>query len=293
MKKLTALSLSLLLAASSAFAMTPKQEAESALQKKVRALRRQRPNFERAVQALREIDLAIAFLRKGQKKKAEEILRKAEREVSKYLKHNPMGFVPLNQRIVVLEFRGNVKDVYTLRDEAVELLKEGRIQDSKPIIADLSDEIDVITTYLPMAMYKSVVHIALNDLKRGKEKEAIKILSAIRDSVAVMKFVIPIPFVKAEALILQARQISKKDKKEASRYLKEAQRQLKLAKALGYAFDYEKTYEFLDKQLTSLEKLLGQKESAKNRRERESLFESILSKLRGLKKKAESQVKQR
>lgn len=268
--------------------MAAKKTSMNAVRKKVESLRRMRPSFTTALTAMRKVDEAIMLLREGKPEEAKKVLTEAEKYVEKYMKENRgMGFVPLNQQIAVVEFRGDVKTAEKIVKKAEELLKEGRVQDAKALLNTLSDEIDVINVYLPLAMYKKVVKDAIKEIDKGKKEEALKMLMAIRDSIAIQKIVIPIPMVKAQALIERAKVMSKKDRKLAVAYLKEAQKELRLAKALGYAYDFEKTYREMDKELKQLEMAIeGKKETG-------SLFNSILEKLKLLKEKATKEITSR
>ncbi|WP_456484675.1 YfdX family protein [Desulfurobacterium sp.] len=265
--------------------MEAKKTSMNAVKRKVESLRRMRPSFKTALTAMEKVDQAIKLLEEGKAEKAKQVLMEAEKYVETYMKENRgMGFVPLNQQIAVVEFRGDVKTVDKIKRKAEELLKEGRIQDAKALLNTLSDEIDVINVYLPLSMYRKVVKDAIKEIDKGKKEEAIRMLMAIRDSIAIQKIVIPVPMVKAEALIEKAKVVSKKNRKLAVAYLKEAQKELELAKALGYAYDFEKTYSELDKELKQLETAIeGKKETG-------SLFGSILQKLKLLKKKATKEI---
>ncbi|WP_456397997.1 YfdX family protein [Desulfurobacterium sp.] len=268
--------------------MAARKTSMNAVRKKVESLRRMRPSFSTALTAMRKVDEAIILLKEGKTEQAKKVLTEAEKYVEKYMKENRgMGFVPLNQQIAVVEFRGDIKTVEKIVKKAEELLKEGRVQDAKALLNTLSDEIDVINVYLPLAMYKKVVKDAIKEIDKGKKEEAIKMLMAIRDSIAIQKIVIPIPMVKAQALIEKAKIMSKKERKVAVAYLKEAQKELRLAKALGYAYDFEKTYREMDRELKQLEMAIeGKKETG-------SLFNSILEKLKLLKEKATKEITSR
>ncbi|WP_457568594.1 YfdX family protein [Desulfurobacterium sp.] len=268
--------------------MRAKQTSRNAVKEKVESLRRMRPSFKTALTAMRKVDEAIMLLKEGKTREAKKVLMEAEKYVNKYMKENRgMGFVPLNQQIAVVEFKGDTKTAEKIIKQAEKLLQEGRVQDARAMLNTLEDEIDVINVYLPLAMYKKVVNDAIKEIEKGNRKEAMKMLMAIRDSIAIQKIVIPIPMVKAQALIEKAKAAVRKDRKLAVAYLKEAQKELKLAKTLGYAYDFEKTYKEMDRELKQLEAAI------EGKKETESLFKSIMEKLHLLKQKATKEITSR
>jgi methylthioribose-1-phosphate isomerase len=92
--------------------------------------------------------------------------------------------------------------------------------------------------------------------------------------------IIPIPLVKAQALVQAASKIVKKNPKEALKYLEQAKYELKLSQALGYSSTSATTYKMLKDRIDKIESMIKEKHSVTN------LFEELIQKLKEFKEKA-------
>ncbi len=285
MKRLWAFIISLALLTGLAFlnpTLSVGASTGGAVQKKVQSLKKARNVFSEALQAIAYTDKAIVLLsaKKPNTKEALSILKEAETKLERFLStHKNLSMLPVDQQIVVVSFGGTYSDAKHMLEKARKMLDEGRVQDARYIIDQLTDEIDVVNTYLPIAMYRHVLALATKDIKQGKIKDALAVLALVRGSLVIDKIVIPTPFLKAEAYIDKAS--SQKEKKKAIEFLKEAENQLKLAKLLGYAYDFKDEYASIEKQIEKLKKAVQEGKSTK------SMFTSLKKRVHGLSVKAQ------
>ncbi len=253
------------------------QTGKRAVQKEVSKLKQNQVNFEEALKAIAYTDQAIQLLSGKKKQKALSVLEKATAAIDGFLKkHKQLSMLPVDQQIVVITFNGSLKDAKETAKKAKELLDKGRIQDAKYLINTLTDEIDVVNTFLPIEMYRNVLKLAIKDIKENKIENAMDVLSLVRSSLVVEKIVIPTPFLRAEAYISQAEKIAKSDKKKALDYVEKARTQLRLAKVLGYAYDFGSDYSDIEKQLDKVENAI------KNNANTKSIFKELKKKINRL-----------
>ena len=285
---LTAVLVGLFLSTSALAGTGVAQKGKESVRGKVQELKEKKNSlsFDEALKALSYTDRVILLLHQGKKKEALKLIEEAQKSLSLFLKVHPnLQLLPVSQQIVVMEFSGDVKEAESSVERAKELLEKGRVQDARLILSGLADEIDVITTYLPVAMYSQVLSLAKEYIKKGKVDEAIKTLALVRGSLIVEEVPIPIPFIKAHKYVDEALKVAGKDRKKAVEYLEAARKELRLAKVLGYAYDYEELYSQLEKEIEKAESRI---ESGK---ESSALLKEIEKKISSLGKKAQSERK--
>ena len=288
MRQLLTATLTVLLAASTAFSATLTEKGRESVKEKVEQLQAKKEalSFQQALRAEAYTDRVIFLLEHGKKKEALKLLNEAEKSLNEFLKLHPnLQLLPLDQQIIVLGYDGDVKTAKEAIEKAKALLKEGKDQDARILLAQLVDEIDVVTTYLPVAMYKHILALAKQYVEEGKVQEAVQTLALVRGSLIVDEVAIPIPFIKAQEFIKDAIQVAKKDKKKAVEFVEAARRELQLAKVLGYAYDYQKAYEELEKELKEVEKQL------KEGKESKSLLKKIEGEIHSLGQRAKVERK--
>ncbi len=289
MRQLLTVALVGLLISAQAFGSTATtQKGRESVKEKVQELKGKRESlpFRQALKALSYTDQAIALLHQGKRDEALKLIKQAQNSLNSFLKSYPkMQLLPLSQQIVVMEFNGGIKEAESSIEKVKELLKEGRVQDARLILSGLADEIDVVTTYLPIGVYSQVLSLTKDYLEKGKTAEALKTLALVRGSLIVEEVPIPIPFIKAQRFVSEALKVSQKDKKRAVEFLEAARRELQLAKVLGYAYDYKDLYRQLENEIKEAEsKIKAGEESS-------SLLKEIEGKISSLSKKAQGERK--
>lgn len=188
--------------------------------------------------------------------------------------------LPIDSEVVAVEYTGDLKSIKESLELVKDLLDKNKVQDARRILDTLQSEIDIITINLPLASYPQALKLAAKYLNEGKIEEAEDVLDMALNTLVKEITVIPIPILKAQALVDAASKIAKKDKNQAIKHLEEAKRQLKIAEALGYTSTSDTTYKMLYDAIEKLEKEI----KGKNRSEK--LFENLIEKLKEFKEKA-------
>ncbi|AZV47016.1 hypothetical protein C3L23_06940 [Nautilia sp. PV-1] len=238
-----------------------------------------------AIRAIQYTQDALIYLNNKKTDKAKESLKKAVGELAVVLNTpNAPYLLPVDVQINAYQFVGDVHKIKTLIAESKKLINENKIPQAREVLNSLRSEIVIKTVNLPLATYPAALNLAIKYINEGKVKEAKDVLSMALSTLVEVDNVIPIPLIKAQALVQEASKIIKKDKKEALRYLDEARRQLTIAQALGYTSTSDTTYKMLEDEITKLETAIhkGHKTA--------SIFSDLIEKLKEFKEKAISVI---
>ncbi len=188
-------------------------------------------------------------------------------------------FLPVDASITALEYAGDVKQIKKSVKMAEDLLDDGKVQEARVLLDTLRSEIDVISVNLPVSSYPDALKLAAKYLHANKVDEAKAVLTTALSTLVEDVVVIPIPVLKADALIKAASKIAKTDKKQALKHLAQAKTELEKAKALGYTSKSDVTYKALEKAIEKTEKEIKGKNKA------EKLFDELIEKLKSFKEK--------
>ena len=234
-----------------------------------------------AISAIRNTQDALIYLNAKQIKKAKEALKKAIGDLTDVLNRpNPPYLLPVDLNIEAYQFQGDIKSIKQLVEQAKEAIDDNKLPEGREILNNLRDEIVIDTTNLPLATYPAALNLAIKYINEGKIKDAQDVLNMALSTLVQVETIIPIPLVKAQALITQASKIVKKNPKEALNYLDEAKHQLILAQALGYTSKSDTTYKNLKDAINNIEKEI------KAHHKTNSLFEKLIEKIKEFKEKA-------
>ncbi len=234
-----------------------------------------------AIDAIRNTQDALIYLNGKEAKKAKESLKKAIADLSDVLNRpNPPYLLPVDLNIEAYQFAGNIDTIKKAVYEAKILVEENKLPEAREILNNLRDEIDIKTTNLPLATYPAALNLAIKYINEGKIKNAKDVLNMALSTLVQINTIIPIPLIKAQALITQASKIVKKDSKQALKYLDEAKHQLILAEALGYTSKSATTYKMLKKSIEHIENEI------KAHHKTGGLFEKLIEKIKEFKEKA-------
>lgn len=187
--------------------------------------------------------------------------------------------LPVDNKIFAIEYVGDINTLKKAIEKVKTLVNEGKLQDARVLLNTLQSQINVITTYIPLATYPDALKLAAKYLHENKINEAATVLDTALNTLVQEETIIPIPIVKAEALINAASKVAKKDKKQALAHLDVAKKELELAKALGYVSKSDTTYKNLNDAIEAIEKEIKGKNKA------EKLFEDLLKKIKDFKEK--------
>ena len=221
--------------------------------------------------------------------KKDEAIKKLEKAIGKIeiVLSNPKApaLIPIDSKVIVSQFIGTAYDVENAVITAKAMLENKRVQDARDILLPLSDEIDFITTNLPLASYPNALREAAKKLQNNKLKEAKAILTQTLNTFVNVKTITPIGILVAQDLILAASNVAKKNKHLALSHLNAAKASLKKAQALGYASTSDTTYKILNDSISKIEKEIKGKNKAKK------LFIDLLDKIKEFKQKALKSIK--
>jgi tetratricopeptide (TPR) repeat protein len=234
-----------------------------------------------AVKAIQYTQDALVYLNGKNVKNAKESIKKAIGELSDLLnKPNTPYLLPVDVQIEAYQFNSDVKNISKLVNEAKILVAENKLPEAREVLNSLRSEIEIKTINLPIATYPAALNLALKYINENKIKEAKDVLAMALSTLVETKTIIPIPLIKAQALIANAKEIIKKDKNQALKYLDEAKHQLVLAENLGYTSTSDTTYKMLKDEITKLEKEIKKGNKTGN------IFEDLIKKIKEFKEKA-------
>jgi len=188
-------------------------------------------------------------------------------------------FLPVDASMTAMEYIGDVKQIKKSVKTAEDLLDDGKVQEARVLLDTLRSEIDVISVNLPVSSYPDALKLAAKYLHDNKVDEAKAVLTTALSTLVEDVVIIPIPVLKADALVKAASKIAKSDKEQALKHLVQAKKELEKAKALGYTSKSDVTYKALEKAIEKTEKEIKGKNKA------EKLFEELINKLKSFKEK--------
>ncbi len=204
-----------------------------------------------AVGALRATESAIVALDKKDKAKAMSHLEKALGKLDVVLSLDPdLKLAPISIGSTVIDTDLNVKTINKIKMQAMALMKEGRLQDARPLVASLASEIVIRVSEIPLGTYPAAIKKAVPLIEKDKLKEAKTVLITALSLLVVEDRVVPLPVVRAEALLAEAELLTENAKRTKSQeadlknMLTKARKQLELAEVLGYgqASDFTSLY---------------------------------------------------
>ncbi|MEJ2406402.1 MAG: YfdX family protein [Candidatus Thiodiazotropha sp.] len=215
-----------------------------------------------AVTAVKKTRQAIQALDDKQPDKALTYLSEATGKLELVLAREPdLALAPIAVDVRSHDLLGGVEDVKAAVDQAEDLLEDGRVQEARALIDDLTSEIVISTTEVPLGTYPDAIKAATPMIDEGKTDQARQMLSDALDTLVVSDLVIPLPMLRAEALLDQAQAMvepadqqakasqSSIDKTKLDNLMSGVRQQLKLAETLGYGNKqtYQSMYDSLDK----------------------------------------------
>ena len=248
---------------------------------KNRAESRQVEVVQEAVDAVLLTQKVLAALDKKDVEGAKKDLEKAIGKLEVVLAHKDApALLPIDSSIVAVEYVGDLESIKSTLKLVKKLLADNKIQEARRLLGTLQSEIDIVTVNLPLVSYPQALKLAAKYLHEGKTKEARDVLEMALGTLVQNEIVIPLPLLKAEALVTAASKIAKSDKEQALKHLEAAKEELKIAEALGYTSSSDVTYKALDEAIASIEKEIRGKNEA------EKLFDELMKKLKEFKEKA-------
>ncbi len=237
--------------------------------------------IEEAVSAVVLTQNVLDALDKNDVEKAKRELEKAIGKLEIVLAHKDApALLPIDSVITATEYMGDLKSIKETLSAVKKLLATKKVQEARRLLDTLQSEIDIVTVSLPLISYPQALRLSARYLNEGKIKEARDVLKMALDTLVRSETIIPLPLLKAQALIEAAQKVAKSDKQQALKHLDAAKKELKIAEALGYTSGSDTTYKMLDDAIEAVEKEIRGKNRA------EKLFEELMEKLKEFKEKA-------
>jgi len=201
--------------------------------KEIRAEETQKIVIE-AVKAVEGTNKVLFLLLHNRIEEAKKELKALKSKMEELEKKYKVRRVPVD--VVITEIRGieDLNKAKELNKAAKKVVRENDFVTGRFLLNILRNEIEITTSYLPIALYKKSVDLAYKFLEEGKVESAIEQLQVALGTIEVETTIIPRPLAIASILVEDASKLYKNDPKTALALLDEAKKQVKLAKALGY-----------------------------------------------------------
>ncbi len=194
-----------------------------------------------AVSTIRETQDALEHLDQGKNKEAMAALERATGKLEIVLARDPkVALVPVDVRAATSDVYGSLDAIKKARQEAENLLKQGRLQDARRILQDFASETIISTANLPVATYPAALKKAAKLIDENKTGEAKEVLQTALNTLVVTDVVVPLPVLRAQVSLGKAEDLAKMktrsadQNKQLSGLIYAADQDIKFAEALGY-----------------------------------------------------------
>lgn len=229
-----------------------------------------------ATSALDKTKEALEALDDAASEAALEALAVATGKLQSVVVRDPdLALAPVDVQLVQRDLLGDVDTIRDVREEIEDLVKDGKLQQARPLMRDFASEIVVETTHLPLATYPDAILRATAEIDRGETEKARQTLATALSTVVVTEDAIALPVLRAQLLIDAAEEalgegdggaaetkaadtasadagksqdMAAAEPLSPRQYVEGAREQLKIAEALGYGEkgDFKELYENLD-----------------------------------------------
>lgn len=211
---------------------------------------------------------ALEALEKNDSKKAMSILQAVSGKLDILLAKDPsLALIPADLETDVIDFQGDAKAVEKVRDEADDFLEAGNLQGAREILAGLASEIRITTISIPLGSFPVAIKDAVALIDKGKATEAASVLDQVLNMLVKTTEVIPLPILRAEALLDEAAELEhkkdlskEKSRAEIQKLTDAAKDKLTLAEQLGYGGKDD--YKILYTEIDAIKETLHSKQSA-------------------------------
>jgi hypothetical protein len=221
-----------------------------------------------AQSAIDETRAALAALDQGDKQAALASLERATGKLDLLVARDPkMAFAPMGVTTAVLDLYAAPATVKAAVAQAKDDLASERVQHARHLVENLASEADIQVTSIPLGTYPAAIKAVAPLVDAGKVDAAKTALYAALNTLVVDIFVVPLPKVRAEAMIGAAGSLANKrnrnddDKKKIRAFIEGTRLELQLAEALGYGT--KDSYKPLYAQIDDIQKKTEGGDSAK------------------------------
>jgi hypothetical protein len=173
-----------------------------------------------------------------------------------------LDLIPVDAQARAFHLNMDMQQLKKLQAKVNKLIDEHSYQAARPLIDSMSDEIRVHAVYMPLKTYSPAIDAIVLMMSRGEITQAKKSLYAALNQLVFEEEIIPLPILRAEALIEEASEIehnsvlSKQEAKHAVRNLVgQASDQINISEEMGYGVKSD--YSDLKVSIGSLKKEIG------------------------------------
>jgi len=208
-----------------------------------------------AQSALEETRNALAALDQGDKNAALSALERASGKLDLVVSRDPkLAFAPIDVSTSIFDLYATPDTVRRVVKDAKDDLSNNEVQQARQLVTTLASEADTHVVEIPLATYPAAIKAVAPLIDAGKTEEAKAALEAALNTLVIETYVIPLPRVRAEALLRQAEQLAAKanrtkdDNQKVHSLINATRTEIQLAEALGYGSkdDYKPLYAQLD-----------------------------------------------
>ena len=199
---------------------------------------------------------AVDALAAGEDDRAIELLADATGELQVLIARRPvLALAPADTQVIERDLAASADAVELLREEIEDLVDDGRLQRARELMRDFASEIVLVTTSRPLATYPDALLLAAAEIEAGRPEEALAVLSQALSTVVIEEVAIPLPPLRAEAVLLEAEALvaeperTEEEDARLERLLEVAREQVRMGRALGYGTedDYEAVLDAIDR----------------------------------------------
>ena len=205
--------------------------------------------------ALEETRNALAALDRGDKSAALAALERATGKLDVVLARDPhLALAPVGVTTSVIDLYATPDTVKRVIGDAKDDLSRNRVQEARALVSNLASEADTHLIEMPLATYPGATKAVARLIDAGKLDEAKAALEEALNTLVIETYVVPLPQVRAEAVLQRAEQLATKsnrtqdDNQKVQNLLNATRTEIQLAEALGYGTkdDYKPLYAQLD-----------------------------------------------
>jgi len=240
------------------------QEATEAVEGDVQAMaekatvQRRQKIRQQAIDALAHTREALTALEEKRVDDALEALALTTGKLELIMARDPeLALAPTDVAVITHDVYASKKAIEEAIEQAEEALDDGEVQAARELLAALGSELVISVTNLPLATSPEAIKAITPLIDDGEIEQAKRSLQAALNTLVVTEHVVPLPILRADALLDSAEELAAKSERSESEtedldnQLKAARNQLEMAELLGYGD--EKKYAPLYKDLENLQ----------------------------------------
>jgi hypothetical protein len=170
---------------------------------------RRKAMLDEARDALAATNDALDALEEDRAQDALEALSRATGKLELAVARDPeLALAPVDVSISTYDLYTTPKMIREARDEARQMLDDGRVQEARALLSDLASEIVINVTNVPLATYPDAIMSASRSIDAGRIDEAKATLSSALNTLVVTNQVIALPVLRAQIMLDEAEDLT-------------------------------------------------------------------------------------